>query len=105
VAVPAAFQAHLLREDARAQLVLLAEVNEPYARSVQLFDQLHLRSNVKRMLPGVPLITVNEQSVAVSHHIRLRLVLHSDHPDENLIALNFETAFDVADIVVFIIIA
>lgn len=47
VAVPAALQAHLLRKDARAQLVLLAEVDESYACSVQLFDQLYLQSNVK----------------------------------------------------------
>lgn len=41
----------------------------------------------------------------VSHHICLRLVLHGDHPDENLIALNLKAAFDITDIVIFIIVA
>lgn len=44
MAVPAALEAHLLGEDARAQLVLLAEVHEAHARALQLLDQLHLEN-------------------------------------------------------------
>lgn len=61
VAVPAALQAHLLREDARAQLVLFAEVNEPYARSVQLFDQLYLQSNTKYVYTWHIFLITNER--------------------------------------------
>ena len=39
------------------------------------------------------------------YHIRLRLVLHSHHPNEDLIALNFETTVYVAHIIVFVLVA
>lgn len=58
VAVPAGLQPHLLAEDARAQLVLLAEVHEPNARPLQPLDELY--------------------------HIALRLILHSHHAYEHL---------------------
>lgn len=43
MAVPAAFEAHLFGKNARPQFVLFAEVDEPYARSFQLLDQLYLK--------------------------------------------------------------
>ena len=41
----------------------------------------------------------------MSYHIRLRLVLHSHHPNEDLIALNLEATVHVAYIIVFVLIA